>query len=65
VKPEPVFTGSQWDDIRAAKSAAGPTSITVDNHVYLGTREITDIVDQRVEVGETSTVGAIDTGRYV
>ncbi|MFD4553263.1 peptidoglycan DD-metalloendopeptidase family protein [Streptomyces sp. NPDC058469] len=64
--PEPVFTGSQWDDIRAAKSGGGATpNIMVENHVWVGDREITDIVDHRITVRDAETGAAINAGRYV
>ncbi|MER7922178.1 peptidoglycan DD-metalloendopeptidase family protein [Streptomyces sp. NPDC096057] len=62
--PEPVFTGSQWSDIRAAKSG-GPTTLHADVKVFIGDREITDIVDTRIELHDASTATSITTGRYV
>jgi septal ring factor EnvC (AmiA/AmiB activator) len=63
--PEPVFTGSQWSDIRAAKSGGGTSTIHADVKVFIGDREITDIVDTRIELHEDSTASAITTGRWV
>ncbi|MET8330545.1 hypothetical protein [Streptomyces sp. NPDC005181] len=40
-------------------------NITVENHVWVGDREITDIVDTRMIVRENATAAAIETGRYV
>ncbi|XIG78299.1 hypothetical protein C1N81_37115 [Streptomyces sp. SGAir0957] len=62
--PEPVFTGSQWSDIRAAKSGGGTTQVHADVRVFVGDREITDIVDTRIEVHEAATITAINAGRY-
>jgi hypothetical protein len=61
--PEPVFTGSQWDDIRAAKSG-GATEIHADVKVFVGDREITDIVRTEVTARESLTASAIDDGRW-
>ncbi|MFH8803226.1 transglycosylase SLT domain-containing protein [Streptomyces sp. NPDC017936] len=63
--PEPVFTSSQFADIRAAKSAGPTTPPVIHNHVYLGTREITDIVDERVEVYDHDTATALNNGRLI
>ncbi|MFD9442156.1 peptidoglycan DD-metalloendopeptidase family protein [Streptomyces sp. NPDC060001] len=63
-KPEPVFTSGQWADIRSAKSG-GPTELHADVRVYVGDREITDIVDTRIELRESSTATAINDGRWV
>jgi hypothetical protein len=63
-RPEPVFTGSQWSDIRAAKST-GPTTLHADVRVFVGDREITDIVDTRIEMREASTAADINNGRWV
>ncbi|MEV6537246.1 hypothetical protein AB0M86_48305, partial [Streptomyces sp. NPDC051639] len=63
-KPEPVFTGSQWDDIRAARTpAAQAPNLSIENHVWVGDREITDIVDQRITVRDEATGRALDIGR--
>ncbi|OIJ90899.1 hypothetical protein BIV24_17115 [Streptomyces colonosanans] len=64
-RPEPVMTSQQWSDIRAAKSGASTPNVVVENHTYLGTREITDIVDHRVIVREEATARAINDGRLV
>ncbi|MFF1625563.1 peptidoglycan DD-metalloendopeptidase family protein [Streptomyces sp. NPDC058272] len=63
-KPEPVFTGSQWADIRAHKGG-GATEIHADVRVFVGDREITDIVRTEVDARESLTASAIDTGRWV
>jgi hypothetical protein len=62
--PEPVFTRSQFDDIRAAKTAV-PTELHADVHVFVGDREITDIVRTEVQLHDASTASAINTGRWV
>ncbi|KUF18865.1 peptidoglycan DD-metalloendopeptidase family protein [Streptomyces silvensis] len=63
-KPEPVFTGGQWADIRAAKNS-GPVDIHADVKVYVGSREITDIVRTEVTAREASTASAVTNGRWV
>jgi hypothetical protein len=62
-KPEPVFTAGQWDDIRTAKTSS-PT-IQADVKVYVGDREITDIVRTEVVAREDSSASAILTGRVI
>lgn len=66
-RPEPVFTGSQWDTLRANAGRGGsqPPNITVENHVWVGNREITDIVDHRIEVHDADTGRALAAGRYI
>jgi hypothetical protein len=63
--PEPVFTGSQWSDIRAAKGGGGAPNIAVTVHNYVGDREITDLVDTRIEARDADTGRALNIGRYV
>ncbi|MFJ4845116.1 hypothetical protein [Streptomyces sp. NPDC088733] len=60
-KPEPVFTSGQWDDIRAAKG--GAPNVTVHTHTYLGTRELTDIVDERIDVYDAELADGWNSGR--
>ncbi len=62
-KPEPVFTGTQWADIRAAKSG-GSTQLHADVRVFVGDREITDIVDTQIEMHDAATAIDIDNGRW-
>ncbi|MFJ8599973.1 transglycosylase SLT domain-containing protein [Streptomyces shenzhenensis] len=62
-KPEPVFTGSQWSDIRASKG--GTTTLLADVRVFVGDREITDIVDTRIELHDEATASDINNGRWV
>lgn len=64
-KPEPVFTSGQWDTLRAtAGNRGGNPEIHADVHVYVGDREITDIVRVEVAAREAATAGAIETGRW-
>ncbi|MEV0444017.1 peptidoglycan DD-metalloendopeptidase family protein [Streptomyces spectabilis] len=63
-RPEPVFTGGQWADIRAARNA-GPTEVHADVKVFVGSREITDIVRTEVSARESSTATAVTNGRWV
>ncbi|MGW1551595.1 aggregation-promoting factor C-terminal-like domain-containing protein [Streptomyces sp. NPDC002346] len=65
-RPEPVFTGSQWDTLRAsAGRGGGATTVHADVRVYVGDREITDIVRTEVVAREESTASAIETGRWI
>ncbi|MFE7399613.1 hypothetical protein [Streptomyces sp. NPDC057557] len=65
-KPEPVFTSSQWDTLRAnAGQGGGATTVHADVKVYVGDREITDIVRTEVVAREESTASAINTGRWI
>ncbi|WP_326664455.1 peptidoglycan DD-metalloendopeptidase family protein [Streptomyces sp. NBC_00385] len=43
----------------------GPPNFTVENHVWVGDREITDIVDARMTVRDAETGAAIEAGRYI
>ncbi|MFE5124156.1 hypothetical protein [Streptomyces sp. NPDC056669] len=64
-KPEPVFTATQWDTLRSnAGNGRGTPNIVVENTVLLGTREITDIVDERHTIREDNTARAISVGRW-
>jgi hypothetical protein len=63
--PEPVFTGSQWADIRATKGGGGPTTVHADVKVYVGDREITDIVRVEVDARESANADALNNGRWV
>ncbi|MFF3147314.1 peptidoglycan DD-metalloendopeptidase family protein [Streptomyces sp. NPDC057927] len=64
-RPEPVFTGSQWADIRATKGGGGPTTVHADVKVYVGDREITDIVRVEVDARESANADALNNGRWV
>ncbi|MFG3014306.1 peptidoglycan DD-metalloendopeptidase family protein [Streptomyces cinerochromogenes] len=63
--PEPVFTGSQWADIRAAKSGGGATTIQADVKVYVGDREITDIVRTEITTYDSAVASDLNNGRWV
>ncbi|MFF4475468.1 hypothetical protein ACFY1A_00270 [Streptomyces sp. NPDC001520] len=64
-KPEPVFTSGQWDTLRAsAGSGRGSPEIHADVHVFVGDREITDIVRVEVAAQEVATANAISAGRW-
>ncbi|MFD8595375.1 transglycosylase SLT domain-containing protein [Kitasatospora sp. NPDC059646] len=52
-KPEPVFTTGQWDAIQRAGTTGGGDVAEI--HVYVGDREITDIVRTEVRYAETAT----------
>ncbi|PPS86414.1 aggregation-promoting factor C-terminal-like domain-containing protein [Streptomyces sp. MH60] len=62
-RPEPVFTGSQWNDIRAAKSGGTP-NVVVHAQTFLGDREITDIVRTEINVYDSETATDLDNGRW-
>jgi hypothetical protein len=64
-KPEPVFTGSQWADIRATKGGGGAPTVHADVKVYVGDREITDIVRVEVDARESANADALNNGRWV
>ncbi|MFB7671337.1 transglycosylase SLT domain-containing protein [Kitasatospora purpeofusca] len=61
-KPEPVFTSGQWEAIRAG-GLQGGGDVTVNARVYVGDREITDIVRVEVDRAETATATALLMGR--
>lgn len=62
--PERVLTNSQWDALRAAANRpAASTQLQADVHVYVGDREITDIVRTEIVAHDDATASAIDTGR--
>ncbi|WDM16737.1 peptidoglycan DD-metalloendopeptidase family protein [Streptomyces lavenduligriseus] len=63
--PEPVFTGSQWSDIRAAKGGGGSTTIQADVRVYVGDREITDIVRTEITTYDSAVATDLNNGRWV
>ncbi|MFJ2737998.1 peptidoglycan DD-metalloendopeptidase family protein [Streptomyces sp. NPDC087317] len=62
-KPEPVFTSQQWATLGAAKS--GGTTVNNEVRVFVGDREITDIVRTEIVSHDEDTARAINTGRYV
>lgn len=61
-RPEPVFTGSQWDDIRAAKS--GGTTVHSEVRVFVGDREITDIVRTEINTYDSDVATDLNNGRW-
>ncbi|MET9126900.1 peptidoglycan DD-metalloendopeptidase family protein [Streptomyces sp. NPDC004528] len=63
--PEPVFTGSQWQDIRATKGGGGPSTIHADVRVFVGDREITDIVRTEINTYDAEVASGLDNGRWV
>ncbi|MGW3989086.1 aggregation-promoting factor C-terminal-like domain-containing protein [Streptomyces sp. NPDC004830] len=63
-RPEPVFTSGQWADIRASKGGGSDRPIIVENHTYLGTREITDVVDHRINIYDGEVARDLDNGRW-
>ncbi|MEV7370360.1 peptidoglycan DD-metalloendopeptidase family protein [Streptomyces sp. NPDC090301] len=62
-KPEPVFTSSQWDTLRANAGRGGTTQLQADVHVYVGDREITDIVRTEIDIRDADTATALIYGR--
>jgi len=63
-KPEPVFTDGQWSDIRAAKSG-GTATLQADVRVFVGDRELTDIVRTEIDVYDSDAATALNNGRWV
>ncbi|MFI9175735.1 peptidoglycan DD-metalloendopeptidase family protein [Streptomyces lincolnensis] len=63
-KPEPVFTSGQWSDIRATKSG-GPATVHADVRVFVGDREITDIVRTEINTYDKESADGLTYGRYV
>ncbi|MGW2950781.1 aggregation-promoting factor C-terminal-like domain-containing protein [Streptomyces eurythermus] len=66
-RPEPVFTSQQFADIRAAKGGGGggPTTIQADVHVFVGDREITDIVRTEITTYDSDVATDLNNGRWV
>ncbi|WP_405620237.1 peptidoglycan DD-metalloendopeptidase family protein [Streptomyces sp. NBC_00076] len=62
-KPEPVFTSGQWSDIRTSKGS-GSTQVQADVRVYVGDREITDIVRTEINTYDSETATDLDNGRW-
>ncbi|MEW2488782.1 hypothetical protein [Streptomyces sp. NPDC048411] len=65
-KPEPVFTSGQWADVRAANN--GGTSvpnIQVVSKTYLDGREVSGVIDQRIELYDADTGRALTAGRIL
>ena len=64
-KPEPVFTDGQWSDIRSAKGGGGTAQIHADVRVFVGDREITDIVRTEINTYDKAIADSMTYGRYV
>ncbi|MEV5319162.1 peptidoglycan DD-metalloendopeptidase family protein [Streptomyces sp. NPDC052687] len=62
-RPEPVFTDGQWSDIRAAKSG-GAATLQADVRVFVGDRELTDIVRTEIDVYDSDAATALNNGRW-
>ncbi|MFE2095037.1 hypothetical protein [Streptomyces sp. NPDC059460] len=56
-KPEPVFTSSQWDTLRACAGQGGgqASNITVVSKTCLDGREVSGVIDQRIELYDADT----------
>jgi phage-related protein len=64
--PEPVFTSQQFADIRAnAERGGGPSTVNADVRVFVGDREITDIVRTEIDVHDANTAFATGNGRRI
>jgi hypothetical protein len=64
-KPEPVFTSQQWAEIRSAKGGGGPTTVNADVRVFVGDREITDIVRTEINTYDKAIADGLYYGRNV
>lgn len=64
-RPEPVFTGSQWDDIRAARNGGPNVQVDVYSTTVLDGQELKGVVDTRIEMHSAETANNINTGRWV
>lgn len=63
-KPEPVFTAGQWDTLKANIDARNrPAQVAADVKVFVGDREITDIVRTEITTYDADTAHGIDDGR--
>ncbi|MFJ3588580.1 peptidoglycan DD-metalloendopeptidase family protein [Streptomyces sp. NPDC090231] len=58
-------TRSMFREAAGQKGGGGATTITADVRVFVGDREITDIVRTEVTAHEASTASAIETGRWI
>ncbi|MEV6806713.1 peptidoglycan DD-metalloendopeptidase family protein [Streptomyces sp. NPDC051132] len=63
--PEPVFTGSQWADIRAARGAGRPITINVESTTVLDGQELKGMVDKRIEFYDGQVATSLNNGRIV
>lgn len=63
-KPEAVLTSGQWDTLKANIDARNqPTQVAADVRVFVGNREITDIVRTEITTYDADTASGIDDGR--
>ncbi|WP_229887742.1 hypothetical protein [Streptomyces olivaceoviridis] len=63
--PEPVFTSTQWDDIRAARGAGRPITINVESTTVLDGQELKGMVDKRIEMYDGQVATDLNNGRWV
>ncbi|WP_329078325.1 peptidoglycan DD-metalloendopeptidase family protein [Streptomyces niveus] len=61
--PDSMALARQATSLSAGRSE--PATVNVEARVFVGDREITDIVRVEVEARESETAAAIDTGRWV
>lgn len=64
-RPEPVFTGSQWDDIRASRGGSPSVTVNATVTTMLDGQELRGVVDQRIEAYDADTGRALDIGRNI
>lgn len=65
-QPEPVFTSQQWSDIRSAKSGGGqPITVNVESKTYLDGREVSGVIDERIDIYDRDSATALHNGRWV
>ncbi|MFD5161047.1 peptidoglycan DD-metalloendopeptidase family protein [Streptomyces hawaiiensis] len=62
-RPEPVFTSGQWSDIRASKGG-GASTVNVEARVFIGDREITDIVRTEINTYDSEIATDLNNGRW-
>jgi SLT domain-containing protein len=62
-KPEPVFSASQWDILKANIGTGGGANVLADVRVFVGSREITDIVRTEITTYDANEARGLDTGR--
>ncbi|MFI5995749.1 transglycosylase SLT domain-containing protein [Streptomyces sp. NPDC051362] len=63
-RPEPVFTGTQWDDIKASRGAPNIV-VNVDAKTVLDGQELRGMVTEQINAYDADTGRAINTGRWV
>lgn len=61
-KPEPVFSSSQWDVLKANIRGGEAPVYAPQNRFFIGDREITDIVRTEIDVHDAATASAINDG---